>query len=134
MTGRVVWLARAPARCAAMPAAAMKIFVPRLRAEGYRFVSVSTLAGASRDKVMPPVSPRDRAMLGGDKLAFYSLFVVENFLRWAFLAGIALGAARVLWMTVLALVGWRRDRRRQHVHPKGHPRRPPGRRQRTKRL
>ena len=91
---------------------AMKLFVPALRAEGYRFVTVSDLAGVSRDKVMPPVSRRDLALLGGDKLAFYALFVTENFLRWAFLAGIALGAARVLWMTVLALVGWRRERRR----------------------
>jgi cellulose synthase/poly-beta-1,6-N-acetylglucosamine synthase-like glycosyltransferase/peptidoglycan/xylan/chitin deacetylase (PgdA/CDA1 family)/spore germination protein YaaH len=91
---------------------AIRIFVPALRAEGYRFVTVSDLAGAPRDKVMPPVSPRDRALMGGDKLAFVSLYVVENFLGWAFLAGIALGAARVLWMTVLALVAWRRDRRR----------------------
>ena len=92
---------------------AMRIFVPRLKAEGYRFVTVSTLAGVSRDKVMPLVSPQDRALLGGDKLAFYALYVTENFLRWAFLLGIALGAARVLWMTVLALVGWRRDKRRR---------------------
>jgi cellulose synthase/poly-beta-1,6-N-acetylglucosamine synthase-like glycosyltransferase/peptidoglycan/xylan/chitin deacetylase (PgdA/CDA1 family) len=92
---------------------AMRIFVPALRAEGYRFVTVSDLAGVSRDKVMPPVSRQDRALLGGDKLAFYALFVTENFLRWAFLAGIALGAARVLWMTVLALVGWRRERKRR---------------------
>ena len=92
---------------------AMKIFVPRLRAEGYRFVPVSTLAGVTRDKVMPPVSPRDRALMGGDKLAFYTLYVVQNFLRWAFMAGIALGAARVVWMTVLALVAWRREKRRR---------------------
>ncbi len=92
---------------------AMKIFVPSLRAEGYRFVTVSTLAGVSRDKVMPPVSRQDRALLGGDKVAFYALFATENFLRWAFLLGIALGAARVLWMTVLALVGWRREGKRR---------------------
>ena len=94
---------------------ALKIFVPRLRAEGYQFVPVSTLAGVTREKVMPAVSPRDRAMMGGDKAAFYTLYVVQNFLRWAFLAGIALGAARVLWMTVLALVSWRRERRRTYA-------------------
>jgi cellulose synthase/poly-beta-1,6-N-acetylglucosamine synthase-like glycosyltransferase/peptidoglycan/xylan/chitin deacetylase (PgdA/CDA1 family)/spore germination protein YaaH len=93
--------------------AALKLFVPRLRAEGYRFVTVSELAGTTRDKVMPPVSARDRALMGGDRLAFYSLYVVQNFLRWAFLAGIALGAARVVWMSVLALVAWRRERRRR---------------------
>ncbi len=92
---------------------AIKLFVPQLRAEGYRFVLVSDLAGVPRDKVMPTVSPQDRAVLGGDKLAFYLLYVTENFLRWAFLAGIALGAARVLWMTVLALVARRRERRRR---------------------
>jgi cellulose synthase/poly-beta-1,6-N-acetylglucosamine synthase-like glycosyltransferase/peptidoglycan/xylan/chitin deacetylase (PgdA/CDA1 family)/spore germination protein YaaH len=92
---------------------AIRIFVPALRAEGYRFVTVSELAGVTRDKVMPPVSQRDRALLGGDKVAFWALFVTESFLRWAFLAGIALGAARMLWMTVLALVSWRRERRRR---------------------
>lgn len=91
---------------------AMKIFVPALRAEGYRFVTVSELAGVPRDKVMPPVSPQDRALMGGDKAAFWSLFATETFLRWAFTLGIALGAARVLWMTVLALVAWRRDKKR----------------------
>jgi len=91
---------------------AIRIFVPRLRAEGYRFVKVSDLAGVSRDAVMPPVGTQDRTLLGGDRLAFYTLFVVENVLRWAFTLGIVLGAARVLWMTVLALVSWRRERRR----------------------
>jgi cellulose synthase/poly-beta-1,6-N-acetylglucosamine synthase-like glycosyltransferase/peptidoglycan/xylan/chitin deacetylase (PgdA/CDA1 family)/spore germination protein YaaH len=99
--------------------AALQIFVPRLQAEGYRFVTVSALARTTRDHVMPPVSPRDRALLGGDRAAFWALYVVENFLRYAFLAGIALGAARVLWMTVLALFAWRRERKR--VFPDGPP-------------
>jgi cellulose synthase/poly-beta-1,6-N-acetylglucosamine synthase-like glycosyltransferase/spore germination protein YaaH/peptidoglycan/xylan/chitin deacetylase (PgdA/CDA1 family) len=94
--------------------AALRRFVPALEKEGYRFVPVSELAGAPRDKVMPPVSPRDRALLGGDRIAFVTLFAVESFLRWAFLAGIALGAARVLWMTVLALAGRRQERRRRY--------------------
>ncbi len=93
--------------------AALKIFVPALRAEGYRFTTISGLVGEPRAAVMPPVSPSDRALLGGDRVAFQALFVTETFLRWAFLAGIALGAARVLWMTVLALLAWRRERRQR---------------------
>jgi cellulose synthase/poly-beta-1,6-N-acetylglucosamine synthase-like glycosyltransferase/spore germination protein YaaH/peptidoglycan/xylan/chitin deacetylase (PgdA/CDA1 family) len=92
---------------------AVRRFVPRLRAEGYQFVTVSALVGASRDNVMPHVSPQDRALLGSDRVAFYALYVVENFLRWAFMLGIALGAARVVWMTVLALFGRRRERARR---------------------
>ncbi len=91
---------------------AMRLFVPQLRAEGYTFVPVSSLAGVSRDKVMPPVSARDRALLGGDRIAFELLFLVQNFLRWAFITGIVLGAARVFWMTILALIAWQREKKR----------------------
>ncbi|MBI5168137.1 MAG: glycosyltransferase [Candidatus Eisenbacteria bacterium] len=90
---------------------AIRIFVPRLRAEGYAFTTISGLAGMPRERVMPPVSLRDRALLGGDRVAFDLLYWGGTFLRWAFLAGIALGALRVLTMTTLALVAWRRERR-----------------------
>jgi cellulose synthase/poly-beta-1,6-N-acetylglucosamine synthase-like glycosyltransferase/peptidoglycan/xylan/chitin deacetylase (PgdA/CDA1 family) len=83
--------------------AAIRRFVPELQREGYRFVTVSELAGFSRDQVMPPVSARDRTLLGGDRIAFEALFVVETFLRWAFLIGIVLGTLRVFWATAMAL-------------------------------
>ncbi len=90
---------------------ALRRFVPELEARGYRFVTVSELAGGPRDSVMPLVSPADRALLGGDRVAFNLLWMMQTTLHAAFLAGIVLGAARVLFVTTLALVGWRRERR-----------------------
>jgi cellulose synthase/poly-beta-1,6-N-acetylglucosamine synthase-like glycosyltransferase len=93
--------------------AALRQFVPELEARGYRFVPVSELVGKPRDVVMPKVSPRDRTLLGGDRVAFELLWLTQTFLHAAFLAGIVLGAARVLFMTTLALAArWREGRRR----------------------
>ncbi len=83
---------------------ALRIVIPELEREGYRFVTVSTLAGLTRDQVMPILSPRDRALRGVDRATFESAFLVESCLYWAFLTAIALGAARVLWVTSLALI------------------------------
>ncbi len=93
--------------------AAIRLFVPRLRAEGWRFVTVSDLAGVPRERVMPPVSARDRALLGTDRFTFEALYWIETLLHGAFVAGIALGAARVLFVTALALVARARERRRR---------------------
>ncbi|MFN8587875.1 MAG: glycosyltransferase [Candidatus Eisenbacteria bacterium] len=90
---------------------ALERFVPRLRAEGYRFVTVSELKGFSRDRAMPPVSARDRAMLGGDRVAFELMYVGGLVLGALFTAGIVLGAARVLLLAALAVAGRRRERR-----------------------
>jgi len=88
---------------------AIRIFAPQLMREGYRFTTVSELAGFSRDQAMPAVSPQDRAMLGTDRFAFVTLYLVETFLRWAFLIAIGLGVARVLWTTALALIARARE-------------------------
>src|SRR5262249_11488320 len=95
--------------------AAVRLLVPELEAMGYRFVPVSELTRMSRDVVMPVVSPRDRTLLGGDKLAFELLWLGQSFLHLAFLAGIGLGALRVLFVTVLAIVARRRERRRPEM-------------------
>src|SRR5262249_28508659 len=58
----------------------------------------------TRDQVMPALAPRDRALRGVDRATFELAFLVESFLYWAFLTAIALGAARVLWVTTLALL------------------------------
>ena len=100
--------------------AAMRRFVPQLEAQGYRFVAVSELVGKPRDVVMPPVSPQDRALIGGDRVAFDLLWFGQTVLRFAFLAGIALGTARVLFVSALALIArWRERRRRALTAPPG---------------
>jgi cellulose synthase/poly-beta-1,6-N-acetylglucosamine synthase-like glycosyltransferase/peptidoglycan/xylan/chitin deacetylase (PgdA/CDA1 family) len=92
---------------------ALRLVIPQLRAEGYRFVTVSELAGVSRDQVMPRVDARDRALLGGDSITFEAIWLFEGFLHWAFLAGIVLGTLRVLWVTFLALIARLYERRRR---------------------
>jgi len=89
---------------------ALRIVVPQLKREGYRFVTVSALGGLDRDQVMPPLAPRDRALRGVDRVTFESAFLVETCLYWAFLTAIALGALRVLWVTTLALLAAGRRR------------------------
>lgn len=98
--------------------AAMRLFVPELRARGYRFVPVSELSGKTRDGVMPVVSRGDRALLGGDRVAFDLLWLGQTVLHAAFLAGIVLGTLRVLFVTVLALfAAWRERVRRRRAAP-----------------
>ena len=90
---------------------ALRMLIPALKREGYRFVTVSDLAGLSRDQVMPAPAPHERALRGVDRVTFELTFLVQTFLYWAFLTAIALGAARVLWVTSLALRSARRQRR-----------------------
>jgi len=89
---------------------ALRMLIPELKREGYRFVTVSALAGLARDQVMPPPAPQERALHGIDRVTFEAVFLVETFLYWAFLTAIALGAARVVWVTTLALLSSLRRR------------------------
>ncbi|HEV2104988.1 MAG TPA: glycosyltransferase [Candidatus Eisenbacteria bacterium] len=99
--------------------AAIDLIVPELEREGYRFVRVSDLAGVPRDVIMPPLGPEDRAMRTTDRVAFELLYLTQNFLFWAFMLGIVLGAARVLWVAALAILARARERRR--VWPEAPP-------------
>ncbi len=92
---------------------AIRRFVPELRARGYRFVTVSELSRETRAQVMPAVSPRDRALLGGDRVAFDLLWFGQTVLQIAFLSGLVLGTLRVLFMTTLAVIAAWRQRRRE---------------------
>jgi len=89
---------------------ALRMLIPALKREGYRFVTTSTLAGLTRDQVMPLPAPHERALRGVDRATFEVSFLVQTFLYWAFLTAIGLGAARVLWVTSLALIAARRER------------------------
>ena len=90
---------------------ALRMLIPALKREGYRFVTASALAGLTRDQVMPAPAPHERALRGVDRATFEATFLVQTFLYWAFLTAIGLGAARVLWVTTLALLAARRERR-----------------------
>lgn len=84
--------------------AALPIIIDRLRAEGYELVPISRLAGLSHDAVMPPVSGNDRMAVRADVAAFLAIASVGYALRWLFFFAIALGIARAVLMTALALL------------------------------
>lgn len=89
--------------------AALRVLIPLLEGKGYRFVPVSDLLKTTRDSVMPPLSAKDRTLVGLDQIGFTTVVTIEWFLRVSFLAAIALGLARVLLITPLAL--WQSRRR-----------------------
>ena len=82
--------------------AALPLLIDRLRAEGYRIVPVSQLAGLTPLQVMPPVGGADRAAVGADVGIFLALAAIGYAIRWLFFFAIALGIARAVLMTLLA--------------------------------
>lgn len=88
------------------------MLVTELQKRGYKFVTVSELIGANRDKVMPPVTKADTLMLANDRVVFEAIYLGELFLGIAFLTAIILGATRVVFVTAFALVDVYRTKRR----------------------
>ncbi len=88
----------------AQTVAALPQIIDRLRADGYRFVGVSQLAGLSRDAVMPSVKGSDRLAVNADVGIFLALAAIGYAIRWLFFFAIALGIARAVLMTTLALI------------------------------
>jgi cellulose synthase/poly-beta-1,6-N-acetylglucosamine synthase-like glycosyltransferase/spore germination protein YaaH/peptidoglycan/xylan/chitin deacetylase (PgdA/CDA1 family) len=80
------------------------MLVTELRKQGYRFVTVSELLGKTRDDVNPPVKNTDRLVLASDRMVFESIYICELFLSIAFISAIILGAARVVFVSVLAII------------------------------
>jgi cellulose synthase/poly-beta-1,6-N-acetylglucosamine synthase-like glycosyltransferase/spore germination protein YaaH/peptidoglycan/xylan/chitin deacetylase (PgdA/CDA1 family) len=87
------------------------MIVKALRAKGYTFVPVSTLINSTRETINPPVSSRETMMLANDRFVFEAIYLFELFLGIAFITGIILGTARVVFVTVLAIMAKMRERR-----------------------
>src|SRR5262249_58932157 len=81
-----------------------------LRARGYRFVTISQLAGMTRDQAMPPVTQEKGFFSKANAVAFYSMAIGGWALRWAFLIGAALVLARLAVIGALAFAEWLRSR------------------------
>ncbi|HSC17986.1 MAG TPA: glycosyltransferase [Rhizomicrobium sp.] len=81
--------------------AALPILIEKLKAQGYRFVPVSSLVGLSRDQAMPPLAGSMSLM--ADRVVFYAFSRLGRLLHLCFLAAIWLGIGRVLFLVVLAL-------------------------------
>lgn len=86
---------------------ALPIVIDRLRAEGYRFVRVSTLAGLTPEQTMPPL-PATVALLT-DRVVFFSMSEIGFVLHWCFWGAIWLGIARLIFLVTLALWNGRRE-------------------------
>ncbi|MGN6376869.1 MAG: glycosyltransferase [Sphingomonas sp.] len=91
--------------------AALPQIIDQLRARGYRFVPVSTLAGLSHAAVMPPISASDRFMAGADLALFTTLGSLVIALRWLFIFAITIGILRAIALSALALIQARRENR-----------------------
>ena len=82
--------------------AALPALIDALRAKGYTLVPVSALAGLTRDQAMPPLPPGAIAVVA-DRPIFLILGWTGHALHWLFLATIALGFARLLFLCGLAM-------------------------------
>ncbi|MFK2903841.1 glycosyltransferase [Dyella ginsengisoli] len=91
--------------------AALPQIIDALRAEGYDFVTVSALAGLTRDQGMPPLTVGSLSQWA-DRSVFLTLGWFGHFLNALFLTAIWLGVARLLLLGGLGLLNWYRDRRR----------------------
>lgn len=89
------------------------MLIHELRKRGYRFVLVSDLINSTRDTVNPPVAAADTLLLANDRVVFEAIYLFELILGIAFVTAIILGALRVIFVTVLALVAKVKERRKQ---------------------
>lgn len=94
---------------------ALPRLIHELKARGFRFVSVSDLAGLTRDQVMPPIPANQKVFTRADAIMFFFLSTGGWTLQWIFLIGIVLGLARLVFIGSLAFAQWLRSRRRAHA-------------------
>lgn len=87
----------------AQTVAALPRIIAELKARGYRFVPVSTLANLSQSAVMPRVTGSDLAAVRADVGVFLILAALAWAFNWLFFVAIALGMARALVIAVLAM-------------------------------
>jgi len=90
---------------------ALPQIIDQLRAKGYSFVPVSTLAGIPRDVAMPVISASDQAAAEADLFIFGAIGAIITALGWIFLFAITIGIARAIILSALALIQARREGR-----------------------
>ena len=88
----------------AQTVAALPQIIERLERDGYRLVPTSTLAGLDHDAIMPRIEGFDLAAVRADVAAFAAISAIVVGLNWLFFFAIALGIARALLLTGLALL------------------------------
>lgn len=83
--------------------AALPAIIDGLRARGYTLVPVSELIGVSRAAIMPHVKGWDLVSVRADVGVFLIVAALLWTVKWLFFVAIALGIARALLMTALAI-------------------------------
>jgi len=106
-------------------AEALPSLIHELRARGYRFATISQLAGMTRDQAMPLVTQEKGFFSRANAVAFYAMAIGGWVLRGIFLIGIALGVSRLAFIGALAFVEWRRSRKRAGEQDGGRAGEPP---------
>ena len=87
--------------------AALPVIIDALRAKHYELVPVSELAGLTPDQVMPPL-PQGSVLPRMARPVFLTLGQFGQVMHALFLAAIALGLARVVFLCILGLIHkWR---------------------------
>jgi cellulose synthase/poly-beta-1,6-N-acetylglucosamine synthase-like glycosyltransferase len=94
---------------------ALPQIIEQLKARGFRFVTVSELAGLQQEQTMPPVAQREGFMPDADSVSFSILSTGGWILHWLFIVGIVLGIARLVFIGALALAQKVRARKRQVI-------------------
>jgi cellulose synthase/poly-beta-1,6-N-acetylglucosamine synthase-like glycosyltransferase/peptidoglycan/xylan/chitin deacetylase (PgdA/CDA1 family)/spore germination protein YaaH len=99
--------------------AALPVIIDTLRARGYRFVSVSQLAGLTRDQAMPPLSHSDFLAARIDLGLFGLLGFLVRALAVLFTVAITLGIGRAVFLAGLGLLSaWKEmQRKRPSIDP-----------------
>jgi cellulose synthase/poly-beta-1,6-N-acetylglucosamine synthase-like glycosyltransferase/peptidoglycan/xylan/chitin deacetylase (PgdA/CDA1 family)/spore germination protein YaaH len=94
---------------------ALPQLIEQLKARGFKFVTVSELAGLQQAETMPPVTEREGLMPDADSVFFSVLSTGGWILHWLFIVGIVLGAARLVFIGALALAQKVRARKRKAI-------------------
>lgn len=84
--------------------AALPQIIESLKAKGYKFVTVSQLAGIPQDKTMPFVAQSEAIVTSADNVTFGLFWYFNRFIQIVFWLGIILGTMRLF---VIAMLAWR---------------------------
>ncbi|HKY80948.1 MAG TPA: glycosyltransferase, partial [Sphingobium sp.] len=87
----------------AQTVAALPRIIRALEAKGYRFVTISALAGLTRAQVMPPIQGADLAAVRIDVAIFLLVAGIVTAIKWLFFAVILFGMGRAVMLAWLAL-------------------------------
>jgi peptidoglycan-N-acetylglucosamine deacetylase len=95
---------------------ALPKIIDELRAKGYQFTTVASLAGISDEQAMPAVPKEQNFYVQVDGVVFYMMAMGGWLIRIIFLLGIILGISRSVIIGALAFAQYLRSRKREKEH------------------